>query len=210
MKRSDRYIENVEDNKYSRVNKNEHLLKELEVGIGREEETFSRTEKHEDPNIIDFSENIDLQGYNLKNYINKAKENVKDNNNSLVANQFSYLEELNKKYYENYEKEKEREREEKDLFSDLMVDEKELKEQIAHDVEKINTNVTEEDGKLINSFYTRSMDLSKDDFVSNIKEIEDKPKKNNFLIFFIILLIIILVIGVLYYTGLLKNLGIKL
>ena len=95
MKRSDRYIENVEDNKYSRVNKNEHLLKELEVGIGREEETFSRTEKHEDPNIIDFSENIDLEGYNLKNYINKAKENVKDNNNSLVANQFSYLEELN-------------------------------------------------------------------------------------------------------------------
>ena len=92
-----------------------------------------------------------------------------------------------------------------------MVDEKELKEQIAHDVEKTNINVTEEDGKLINSFYTRSMDLSKDDFVSAAnKEVEEKPKKNNFLIFFIILLIIILIIGVLYYTGLLKNLGIKI
>lgn len=211
MKRSDRYIENVEDNKYSRVNKNEHLLKELEVGIGREEETFSRTEKHEDPNIIDFSENIDLEGYNLKNYINKAKENVKENNNSLVANQFSYLEELNKKYYENYEKEKEREREEKDLFSDLMVDEKELKEQIAHDVEKTNINVTEEDGKLINSFYTRSMDLSKGDFISLAKEDQEEiTKKNNFIILFVILLIIILIIGVLYYTGVFKNIGIKL
>ena len=211
MKRSDRYIENVEDNKYSRVNKNEHLLKELEVGIGREEETFSRTEKHEDPNIIDFSENIDLEGYNLKNYINKAKENVKDNNNSLVANQFSYLEELNKKYYENYEKEKAKEIEEKDLFSDLMIDEKEENDTVAHDIEEKKKEVTEEDGKLINSFYTRSMDLSKDDFVSAAnKEVEEKPKKNNFLIFFIILLIIILIIGVLYYTGLLKNLGIKI
>ena len=211
MRRSDRYIENVEDNKYSRVNKNEHLLKELEVGIGREEETFSRTEKHEDPNIIDFSENIDLEGYNLKNYINKAKENVKDNNNSLVANQFSYLEELNKKYYENYEKEKAKEIEEKDLFSDLMIDEKEENDTVAHDIEEKKKEVTEEDGKLINSFYTRSMDLSKDDFVSAAnKEVEEKPKKNNFLIFFIILLIIILIIGVLYYTGLLKNLGIKI
>ena len=215
MRRSDRYIEEVEENKYSRVSKNEHLLKELEVGIGRdneEEEMFSRSEKTEDSDTIGFSDNIDLEGYNLKNYIRKAKENVKENDGSLVANQFSYLEELNKKYYENYEKEKAKEIEEKDLFSDLMIDEKEENNTVAHDVEDSNKDkVTEEDGKLINSFYTRSMDLSKDDFVSAAnKEVEEKPKKNNFLIFFIILLIIILIIGVLYYTGLLKNLGIKI
>ena len=100
MRRSDRYIEEVEENKYSRVSKNEHLLKELEVGIGRdneEEEMFSRSEKTEDSDTIGFSDNIDLEGYNLKNYIRKAKENVKENDESLVANQFSYLEELNKK-----------------------------------------------------------------------------------------------------------------
>ena len=214
MRRSDRYIEEVEENKYSRVSKNEHLLKELEVGIGRdneEEEMFSRSEKTEDSDTIGFSDNIDLEGYNLKNYIRKAKENVKQNDGSLVANQFSYLEELNKKYYENYEKEKAKEIEEKDLFSDLMIDEKEENDTVAHDIEEKKKKVTEEDGKLINSFYTRSMDLSKDDFVSAAnKEVEEKPKKNNFLIFFIILLIIILIIGVLYYTGLLKNLGIKI
>lgn len=210
MKRSDRYIEVKEDNKYSRVSKNEHLLQELEVGIGTKEETFSRTDKNDDSSIIDFSENIDLEGYNLKNYIKKAKENIKDDNNSLVASQFSYLEELNKKYYENYEKEKKREKEEKDLFSDLMVDEKEEKESIAHDIKNSSNEISEADGKLINSFYTRSMDLSKDDFVSSSKELEEKPKKNNFLIFIMIILIIILVIVVLYYTGLLKNLGIKL
>ena len=214
MRRSDRYIEEVEENTYSRVSKNEHLLKELEVGIGRdneEEEMFSRSEKTEDSDTIGFSDNIDLEGYNLKNYIRKAKENVKENDGSLVANQFSYLEELNKKYYENYEKEKAKEIEEKDLFSDLMIDEKEENDTVAHDIEEKKKEVTEEDGKLINSFYTRSMDLSKDDFVSAAnKEVEEKPKKNNFLIFFIILLIIILIIGVLYYTGLLKNLGIKI
>lgn len=214
MRRSDRYIEEVEENKYSRVSKNEHLLKELEVGIGRdneEEEMFSRSKKTEDSDTIGFSDNIDLEGYNLKNYIRKAKENVKENDGSLVANQFSYLEELNKKYYENYEKEKAKEIEEKDLFSDLMIDEKEENDTVAHDIEEKKKEVTEEDGKLINSFYTRSMDLSKDDFVSAAnKEVEEKPKKNNFLIFFIILLIIILIIGVLYYTGLLKNLGIKI
>ena len=210
MKRSDRYREVKEDNKYSRVSKNEHLLQELEVGIGTKEETFSRTDKNDDSSIIDFSENIDLEGYNLKNYIKKAKENIKDDNNSLVSSQFSYLEELNKKYYENYEKEKEREREEKDLFSDLMVDEKEEKESIAHDIKNSSNEISEADGKLINSVYTRSMDLSKDDFVSSSKELEGKPKKNNFLIFIMIILIIILVIVVLYYTGLLKNLGIKL
>lgn len=214
MRRSDRYIEEVEENKYSRVSKNEHLLKELEVGIGRdneEEEMFSRSEKTEDSDTIGFSDNIDLEGYNLKNYIRKAKENVKENDGSLVANQFSYLEELNKKYYENYEKEKAKEIEEKDLFSDLMIDEKEENDTVAHDIAEKKKEVTEEDGKLINSFYTRSMDLSKDDFVSAAnKEVEEKPKKNNFLIFFIILLIIILIIGVLYYTGLLKNLGIKI
>ena len=190
MRRSDRYIEEVEENKYSRVSKNEHLLKELEVGIGRdneEEEMFSRSEKTEDSDTIDFSENIDLEGYNLKNYIRKAKENVKENDGSLVANQFSYLEELNKKYYENYEKEKAKEIEEKDLFSDLMIDEKEENDTVAHDIEEKKKEVTEEDGKLINSFYTRSMDLSKDDFVSAAnKEVEEKTKKNNFLIFFII------------------------
>ena len=214
MRRFDRYIEEVEENKYSRVSKNEHLLKELEVGIGRdneEEETFSRSEKTEDSDTIGFSDNIDLEGYNLKNYIRKAKENVKENDGSLVANQFSYLEELNKKYYENYEKEKAKEIEEKDLFSDLMIDEKEENDTVAHDIEEKKKEVTEEEGKLINSFYTRSMDLSKDDFVSAAnKEVEEKPKKNNFLIFFIILLIIILIIGVLYYTGVFKNIGIKL
>lgn len=207
MKRSDRYIDEPEVNKYSRVNKNEHILQELEVGIGKEEEFFSRTDKNEHSSIINFSDDINLESYNLKNYIKKAKETLKDNDNSLLENQFSYLEDLNKKYYENYEKEKEKESEEKELFSELMTDDK---ENIAHDIKKNTNEILEEDGKLINSFYTRSMDLSKDDFVSNNKELEEKPKKNNFLLIFIIFLIIILVIAVLYYTGLLKNLGIKI
>ena len=211
MRRSDRYNEEISDNKFSRVNKNEYLLKELEVGIGTEDETFSRTEKNEEIDSTIISSNINLESYNLKNYIRKAKESIKNENESLVTNQFSYLEELNKKYYENYEKEKEKELEEKDLFSDLMIDEKEENDTVAHDIEEKKKEVTEEDGKLINSFYTRSMDLSKDDFVSAAnKEEEEITKKNNFIILFVILLIIILIIGVLYYTGVFKNIGIKL
>ena len=212
MRRSDRYNEEISDNKLSRVNKNEYLLKELEVGIGTEDETFSRTEKNEEIDSTIISSNINLESYNLKNYIRKAKESIKNENESLVTNQFSYLEELNKKYYENYEKEKEKELEEKDLFSDLMIDEKEENNTVAHDVEDSNKDkVTEEDGKLINSFYTRSMDLSKGDFISLAKEDQEEiTKKNNFIILFVILLIIILIIGVLYYTGVFKNIGIKL
>ena len=212
MRRSDRYNEEISDNKFSRVNKNEYLLKELEVGIGTEDENFSRTEKNEEIDSTIISSNINLESYNLKNYIRKAKESIKNENESLVTNQFSYLEELNKKYYENYEKEKEKELEEKDLFSDLMIDEKEENNTVAHDVEDSNKDkVAEEDGKLINSFYTRSMDLSKGDFISLAKEDQEEiTKKNNFIILFVILLIIILIIGVLYYTGVFKNIGIKL
>lgn len=84
-----------------------------------------------------------------------------------------------------------------ELFGDLMPTSTniELENTKTGEMEKINKT---EDGHLVNSFYTRSMDLSEQDFEMSEEFVEDNKKKKVFLII-IVILILLLLGGVISY-----------
>ena len=95
----------------------------------------------------------------------------------------------------------------KDLLSDLMatgtlsgMDDFNLEEEIAKEIlaeTKENEDldeVKEEDGKLINSFYTKSMDLSEQDFEFKEEIVKENKEKRKILI--LIVLIILVILGI--------------
>lgn len=97
----------------------------------------------------------------------------------------------------------------KDLMSDLMATNtltelhlSELEEEIAKEIlnEKIeeeveSDEVVEEDGKLVNSFYTKSMDLSEQDFEFKEEIIEENKEKRKILILVVLIVLVLIAIG---------------
>lgn len=93
---------------------------------------------------------------------------------------------------------------EKDLMSDLMatstlteLDPSELEEEIAKEIlnEKDEDEVVEEDGKLVNSFYTKSMDLSDQDFEFKEEIMQENKEKRKILILVVLIILVLIAIG---------------
>ena len=91
-----------------------------------------------------------------------------------------------------------------ELFGDLMPTSTniELENTKTGEMEKINKT---EDGHLVNSFYTRSMDLSEQDFEMSEEFVEDIKKKKVVLIIIVILILLLLVGVVSYFLLKYKN-----
>lgn len=100
----------------------------------------------------------------------------------------------------------------KDLMSDLMatstmstINDINLEEEIAKEIlveknkkEEENDEIVNEDGKLVNSFYTRSMDLTEQDFELRDEIIEEGKVKRKILILVVLIIIVIIaIVGVL-------------
>ena len=94
----------------------------------------------------------------------------------------------------------------KDLMSDLMatstlteLDPSELEEEIAKEIlnetDEDSDEVVEEDGKLVNSFYTKSMDLSEQDFEFKEEIIEENREKRKILILVVLIILVLIAIG---------------
>lgn len=94
----------------------------------------------------------------------------------------------------------------KDLMSDLMatstlteLDPSELEEEIAKEIlnetDEESDEVIEEDGKLVNSFYTKSMDLSEQDFEFKEEIIEENREKRKILILVVLIILVLIAIG---------------
>lgn len=95
---------------------------------------------------------------------------------------------------------------EKDLMSDLMatstlteLDPSELEEEIAkeilNEIDENEDEAEEEDDKLINSFYTKSMDLSEHDFEFKEEIIEENKEKRKILILVVLIILVLIAIG---------------
>lgn len=100
-----------------------------------------------------------------------------------------------------------------DLMSDLLatntmnaIEGISLEEDIAKDIliketvkdEEENDEIVEEDGRLVNSFYTRSMDLSEHDFEIRDEIIEESKDKRKILILVILIILVIIAIVALF------------
>ncbi len=102
--------------------------------------------------------------------------------------------------------EKAKEEDDKDLMSDLMAtstlsvgEDINLEEEIAKEIlakkeEKEDTvdEIKTEDGRLVNSFYTRSMDLTEHDFDIGEDEYEEHKNKTKMIVLIILIVIVIL------------------
>jgi len=91
----------------------------------------------------------------------------------------------------------------RDLMSDLMatgtlsgVGEIDLEEEIAKEilVNEEDDEVVVEDGKLINSFYTKSMDLSEQDFEFKDEIVQENKEKRKILILVVLIILVIVAI----------------
>jgi len=97
----------------------------------------------------------------------------------------------------------------KDLMSDLMatntlsnINDINLEEEIEKEIlvekkkkeDELSDEIVEEDGKLVNSFYTRSMDLSEQDFELRDEIVEEIKEKRKILILVVLIVIVIVAI----------------
>ena len=81
---------------------------------------------------------------------------------------------------------------EEDIAKDILI-----KETVKDDDDE-NDEIVEEDGKLVNSFYTRSMDLSEHDFEIRDEIIEENKDKRKILILVILIILVIIAIVALF------------
>lgn len=80
---------------------------------------------------------------------------------------------------------------EEDIAKEILVDKREtLKED-----DEESDEIVEEDGRLVNSFYTRSMDLSEHDFEIRDEIIEDNKEKRKILILVVLIILVIIAIA---------------
>lgn len=80
---------------------------------------------------------------------------------------------------------------EEDIAKEILVDKRET----LKDDEEESDEIVEEDGRLVNSFYTRSMDLSEHDFEIRDEIIEDNKEKRKILILVILIILVIIAIA---------------
>lgn len=93
----------------------------------------------------------------------------------------------------------------KDLMSDLMatstlteLDPSELEEEIAKEIlneTEEDDEVVVDDGRLVNSFYTKSMDLSEQDFEFKEEIMEENKEKRKILILVVLIILVLIAIG---------------
>lgn len=191
-----------EDKKLSRTKRNSYLDidSSLDIAIGK------RSEKDLPEEVKEEELKRPARYTNFNTFIKEASEKQKISEEEIARKEkeekFNYLEKLNEKYFDEIAEEKEN----SDLFSDILDDEKSKNNKVtplAKTIKVIDDNkVSEEGGKLVNSFYTRSMDLSKNDFDFDNEDYDGKKEgSNTFLIVLIIFMIIAIVLLILYYLG---------
>ena len=81
---------------------------------------------------------------------------------------------------------------EEDIAKDILI-----KETVKYDDDE-NDEIVEEDGRLVNSFYTRSMDLSEHDFEIRDEIIEENKDKRKILILVILIILVVIAIVALF------------
>lgn len=81
---------------------------------------------------------------------------------------------------------------EEDIAKDILIKETDKEEEADED------KVIEDDGCLVNSFYTRSMDLSEHDFELRDEIVEDNKEKRKILILVILIILVIIAIAALF------------
>ena len=81
---------------------------------------------------------------------------------------------------------------EEDIAKDILI-----KETVKDDDDE-NDEIVEEDGRLVNSFYTRSMDLSEHDFEIKDEIIEENKDKRKILILVILIILVVIAIVALF------------
>ena len=81
---------------------------------------------------------------------------------------------------------------EEDIAKDILI-----KETVKDDDDE-NDEIVEEDGRLVNSFYTRSMDLSEHDFEIRDEIIEENKDKRKILILVILIILVVIAIVALF------------
>ena len=80
---------------------------------------------------------------------------------------------------------------EEDIAKEILVDKRET----LKDDDEESDEIVEEDGRLVNSFYTRSMDLSEHDFEIRDEIIEDNKEKRKILILVVLIILVIIAIA---------------
>lgn len=93
----------------------------------------------------------------------------------------------------------------KDLMSELMatnagldaINDISLEEEIAKEIlaEKEDKEITKEETELVNSFYTKSMDLSEQDFELRDEIVEETKEKRKILILVVLIILVVIAIG---------------
>lgn len=172
--------------------------------------------------VVDVSNSENPKVFDVNSILEEAKKNRTDideleKKRKLKNEEYNVLSSLNKKYITQKDKlNKELEEDglqelintitsntltkdiqNQELFSDLMPTSTniELEKTKTGEMEKVNKT---EDGHLVNSFYTRSMDLSEQDFEMSEEFVEDNKKKRVVLIV-VVILVLLLIIGVISY-----------
>ena len=171
-------------------------------------------------NIVEQEEkNFDINSVLAEAKKNRNEIDQLEKKRKLKNEDYNVLNDLNKKYItdkEKYNKDVNEEElqelintitsntlakdiKEKELFSDLMATSSDIK---IDDIETSDTGDISkvektEDGHLVNSFYTKSMDLSEQDFDMSDEFVESRGKLRVFLIIFVIALIV----GILAVVG---------
>lgn len=179
--------------------------------------------------IVAVNENVEPKNFDVNRVIEEAKKNRTEideleKKRKLKNEEYSVLSSLNKKYITQKERMKKELEEEglqelidtitsntlsndiknQELFSELMATSTDidLKEDKSDDGLEVNKT---KDGHLVNSFYTRSMDLSEEDFEMSDEFVEPSKKKKVILIIFIILILLLILGTVGYFVLKWKN-----
>ncbi len=143
-----------------------------------------------------------------KKYIDKKeklneeleKEGIEELINTITSN--SLAQDIKDKLKDDEDTE-----EDKDLMSDLMatnadlnvkIEEGMMKDIIEQEEKEDSNTFVDEDGKIVNSFYTRSMDLSEQDFEIKDEIEEENRARRKILILVVSIILIILVIAGLF------------
>lgn len=193
---------------------------DLSALLNNDEKDVEVVRKRSD--VVDVAESESPKVFDVNSILAEAKKNRTEvdeleKKRKLKNEEYNVLSNLNKKYITQKDKlNKELEEEglqelintitsntltsdikNQELFSDLMPTSTniELEKTKTEEMEKINKT---EDGHLVNSFYTRSMDLSEQDFEMSEEFVEDNKKKKVVLIV-VVILVLLLIVGVIGY-----------
>lgn len=205
----------AEQNLLEEVKQEKKEEKVYDINAVLEEAKKKRTEE---AGSLENRRKLQNEEYNVlanlnKKYIDKKeklneeleKEGLEELINTITSN--SLANEAKEKLEENDSLEEEKEDDGKDLMSDLMATNANLNVKIEEGMIKdlINEeeneedpdNIVDENGKLVNSFYTRSMDLSEQDFeIKEEIEEENRAKRKILILVVSIILVLLIIVGI--------------